>query len=179
MASSVYIKSRGSTSELKNSTIMSMGPNELGLLKAFVEGCKANPGLLHAPELGFFKDYIEGLGGERQHVDTKIPATQSFQLPLPRRQRSSTHTSTRYILFQLLRQHSEIQAKRSCSLSDIDSFCFLFFFFSRLRAYTFGSPTAGTDRSAPVIACNHTCVQFQQTCSTASSPKITTVSKRP
>ena len=61
---------------------MSMGPNELGLLKAFVEGCKANPGLLHAPELSFFKDYIEGLGGERQHVDIqKIPAAtqQSFQ----------------------------------------------------------------------------------------------------
>ena len=42
----------------------SMGANELGLLKAFVAGCKSNPSLLHQPELDFFKDYIESLGGE-------------------------------------------------------------------------------------------------------------------
>jgi len=41
----------------------SLGEQELGLLKAFVAGCKSNPSLLHQPELDFFKDYLESLGG--------------------------------------------------------------------------------------------------------------------
>ena len=43
----------------------SLGEQELGLLKAFVAGCKSNPSLLHQPELDFFKDYLESLGGKQ------------------------------------------------------------------------------------------------------------------
>lgn len=39
------------------------GKKEAGMLKAFVAACKANPSLIHQPELEFFKEYITSLGG--------------------------------------------------------------------------------------------------------------------
>ena len=40
-----------------------MDPNAIAQLQAFVEACKANPEILHAPPLAFFKDYLTSLGG--------------------------------------------------------------------------------------------------------------------
>merc|ERR1712042_101644 len=37
---------------------------QLELLKQFVLACKANPAILQSPELKFFKDWIESLGGK-------------------------------------------------------------------------------------------------------------------
>lgn len=36
---------------------------QLEMLKMFIQLCKQNPALLHNPQLGFFKEYIESLGG--------------------------------------------------------------------------------------------------------------------
>jgi suppressor of tumorigenicity protein 13 len=43
-------------------------PAHLSQLTGFINLCKDDPKILHSPELAFFKNYIESLGG-------KIPAT--------------------------------------------------------------------------------------------------------
>ena len=60
-------------------------------LRAFVTLLKAQPSVLHQPELQFLKEYIESLGGEIPHVEkptnTEIPkscpAHESHATPKP------------------------------------------------------------------------------------------------
>merc|ERR1719198_2707143 len=42
---------------------MSIPAQAVGALRTFVEGLKADPSTIHAPELAFFREYIESLGG--------------------------------------------------------------------------------------------------------------------
>jgi len=51
---------------------MKYSKEQLGLLKEFVILCKASPSVLHVPELSFFKNWIESLGG-------KIPAPEASE----------------------------------------------------------------------------------------------------
>ena len=38
---------------------MSVDAGQVTLLKGFIQLCKANPAVLHMPELAFYKDYLE------------------------------------------------------------------------------------------------------------------------
>lgn len=47
---------------------------EIEKLKMFVQFCSASPHILNRPELSFFKDFVEKLGG-------KVPASPQPQVP--------------------------------------------------------------------------------------------------
>lgn len=57
---------------------------QLTELRAFITLLKSQPGVLHQPELQFFKEYIECLGGkipapEKQDIPKSCPAHESHQ----------------------------------------------------------------------------------------------------
>ena len=54
---------------------MNIPPEQVKLLKVFVEACKANPSLLHTPELEFFKDYLQSLGAKLPDAPKTSPRT--------------------------------------------------------------------------------------------------------
>ncbi|XP_059408660.1 hsc70-interacting protein-like isoform X2 [Carassius carassius] len=41
-----------------------MDPRKVSELKAFVQLCKDNPSVLHLPEMGFFKSWLQGMGAD-------------------------------------------------------------------------------------------------------------------
>lgn len=59
---------------------MSIPKEQVAQLKAFIELLRLNPAILHTPELQFFKDYIESLGGkiseERSSPSHDMPKAQ-------------------------------------------------------------------------------------------------------
>ncbi|KAL7080487.1 hypothetical protein ACQ4LE_000550 [Meloidogyne hapla] len=79
-----------------------MTDEQLGLLKQFVQMCKANPGLLHQTQYAFYREYLESLGakippgtdsGSSKTESSKIHTEETFEgnqeeekepeLPLP------------------------------------------------------------------------------------------------
>lgn len=63
-------------------------PDQLKNLKLFIEFCKKEPNILHHPDLSFFKNYIESLGGivtpkQEEKEETKKPETNPEAEELP------------------------------------------------------------------------------------------------
>merc|ERR1712013_408763 len=60
--------------KVSESRVIMFQKEQLALLKQFVMACKANPAMLHTPELAFFKEWIISIGG-------KIPAPKPEEKP--------------------------------------------------------------------------------------------------
>jgi suppressor of tumorigenicity protein 13 len=56
---------------------------QLMLLKQFIDMCKNRPEILHMPELTFFKDYVETLGGKIPPLATPPPHQEKAETPKP------------------------------------------------------------------------------------------------
>jgi suppressor of tumorigenicity protein 13 len=56
---------------------------QLVLLKQFVDICKGRPELLHLPELVFFKEYVESLGGKIPPLPKAAPPEEKAEIPKP------------------------------------------------------------------------------------------------
>jgi len=54
-----------------------MSSEQIAQLKAFVGSLKADPKILHVPDLKFFKDYIESLGGKIPDIKVSSPSSDS------------------------------------------------------------------------------------------------------
>jgi hypothetical protein len=56
---------------------------QLMLLKQFIDMCKNRPEILHMPELTFFKDYVETLGGKIPPLATRRLIKKKLKLRNP------------------------------------------------------------------------------------------------
>lgn len=50
-----------------------VGPEELAKLRAFIGFCTNQPEILNIPQLDFFKEFVEKLGGKVPAGEFKIP----------------------------------------------------------------------------------------------------------
>jgi suppressor of tumorigenicity protein 13 len=64
-------------------------PQHVSQLKVFTDLLKADPSLLHSPELSFFKDYIESLGGKVPPAQKAPPSWDVPKTEIPTPPKSS------------------------------------------------------------------------------------------